>query len=526
MTLKPIDPVARPTLTPVGVPAPLAPATEPAVSPADQVSISSDPDPVQSPPAAQVAALVAAPPVSRATAAPVPDTLLMSATVPAGPARPAYGSPAFWTAQARDVTDFFARVSVDREDGGFYTHLDVDGNVTNPDEKFLMPTSRQVHAYADAYRMTGDLKYLTLAKHGVDFILQHHVREAPDGGVYFVQRVDKKGELLEGEAEKPLAINEQTYGLTGLIGYYRATRDPQVLDVIQKGHDYLARHFADPVNGGFFDSVDPTTGRPNDTKSYNSTIYPATSALLEIAHYTDGDLQRKALAEVKELGNLFVQHFPDPKTGFIVENFTSDWKPDWRGWQSQDLAGQNDGEGKPIPIGHGSIGVAGHNTQGALFLLRAERMLGEHGLLSAEQSARWTSTARTLVDSMLDKAYDKENGGWHDVFVRETGQKMWHTNKAFWQQEQGLLATLALARLTGDEPYREATDKTVAFWDRAFMDRRPETQADGQVVEVSYGDRQTVTRDGQPLPDPKGSPGKSSYHSTEMASLAQEIGQW
>ena len=495
-------------------------------APVRRIGISA-PVPAALAPVAPPAPAIPSAPAGPAAREAVPAVLSMEEASPSAEvARPALGTPAYWTAQARHMTDFFARVSVDREEGGFYTHLDADGKVTNPDEKFLMPTSRQVHAYADAFRMTGDLKDLALARHGVDFILRSHVREAPDGGIYFVQRVDRKGQLLEGEAEKPLVINEQTYGLTGLIGYYRITRDPKVLEVIQKGYDYLDQHFSDPVGGGFFDSVDPATGLPNATKSYNSTIYPATSALLELAEVSDGDLQRRVLGKVKELGDLFVRHFPDPKTGFIVENFTSDWKPDWRGWQSQDVAGQKDGEGQPIPIEKATIGVAGHNTQGALFLLRADRLLRQHGLQGEEDSKLWTRTATTLVDGMLERAYDSQNGGWQDVFVRETGQKMWHTNKAFWQQEEGYLATLALARLTGEARYQEATDRTLEFWDRAFLDRRQEAGPDGTVREVSYGDRQTVTRDGAPLADPKGGPGKSSYHSVEMAALAQEIGRW
>lgn len=512
-----LNPAASAPFSPTPMPAgPVTPAAVESASsptPTDAVVLNSAPAPAP--------AAVSAPPAPAAAPAPapaqVPSVLAMDEPSPvAETSRPALGTPAYWTAQARHMTDFFARVSVDREDGGFYTHLDAEGVVTNRDEKVLMPTSRQVYAYAAAYRMTGDLKYLALAKHGVDFILQHHVRTTPDGGVEFLQRVDKKGEPLAGEAEKPLVINEQSYGLTGLIGYYRATKDPEILDVIRRGHETLTRNFTDPVNGGFFDNPGAT-----GTKSYNSTVYPATSALLEIAEGTDGDLQRTALEQVKALAGLFVEHFPDPATGFIVENFTADWKPDWRGWQRQDLAGQSDAEGRPFTVPSGTIGVGGHNTQGALFLLRADRLLRAHGMQSDEDSARWTATARTLVDGMLDRAYDARNGGWHDVFVRETGQKMWHTNKAFWQQEEGYLATLALAQLTGEPRYREATDRTLEFWDRAFIDRRVEN---GETV--SYGDRQTVTADGAPLPDPKGGPGKSSYHSTEMSLLAREIGQW
>lgn len=100
------------------------------------------------------------------------------------------------------------------------------------------------------------------------------------------------------------------------------------------------------------------------------------------------------------------------------------------------------------------------------------------------------------------------------MFVRETGKNMWHNNKAFWQQEEGYLATLAMSKTDGDPKYKEATDKTLQFWDNYFIDR-----------EVG-GDRQTVAQDGTALTDPKGGPGKSSYHAVEMAKLAIDIGNW
>ncbi len=526
------------SIQPRSASAPAAPAPQSgaaASAPADEVSLAAAPAQNQTPAPASVSAeqtTPAAPPsATRPTALQVPELLTLEEAGQVETPRPALGTSAFWTAQARDEVDFFARVSVDREQGGFFTHLDADGKVTNPDEKFLMPTSRQVHAYSAAYRMTGDLRYLQLARHGVDFILAHHVQQAPEGGVYFTQRVDRSGAPLD-QAGSSLVINEQTYGLTGLIGYYKATRDPKVLEVIRQGHEYLTKHFSDPVHGGFFDGVDPATGQAATTKSYNSTVYPATSALLELAEIAEGDFREQVLDQVEELGSLFARHFPDPKTGFIVENFTADWQPDWRSWQRQDLGGQTDPAGRPFldatgnPLQSGTIGVGGHNTQGALFLLRADRLLREGGRPDEARSQAWTDVAKGLVDGMLERAYDPQHGGWFDVFVRETGQNMWHTNKAFWQQEEGYLATLALARLTGESRYREAADKTLEFWDQKFMDRRPEAGPDGAISLVSYGDRQTVAADGTPLTDPKGGPGKSSYHTTEMAWLGREIGEW
>lgn len=414
-------------------------------------------------------------------------------------APPELGSKEYWTNQARHMTDFFAKVSVDSTDGGFYTHIDSAGQVSNPNEKFLMPTSRQVWSYAANYMMTGDSKSLELARHGVDFILAHHMRTDEQGEVYWMQQVDKKGNLVEGADKAPLMINEQTYGLTGLIEYYKATKDPEILDIIQKGHQFITNHYSDSVNGGFFDSVDPQSFEAAHTKSYNSTIYPATSALLEMSDIAEGDWKKQVNGQIKEMADIFVQNFPDPKTGFIKENFTEDWREDWRGWQKQP---------------EGSIGVTGHNTQGALFLLRADRLLSSEGMITPEESKKYKAAAKAVLNSILDRGYDREHGGWYDVFVRETATNMWHTNKAFWQQEEGYLATLAMSKIDPDPRYAQARDQTLKFWDQYFIDR-----------EVG-GDRMTVAADGAPLTDPKGGPGKSSYHSTEMAKLAMEINKW
>ncbi len=404
---------------------------------------------------------------------------------------PEPGTKAYWRWQAKHMTDFFAKVSKDEADGGFYTNIDSEGKVTDT-EKFLMPTSRQIYSYAETYMMTGEKKYLDLAKHGVDFILKNHMRKNAEGEVYWVQHVGKDGTPAEGEDSASLVINQQTYGLTGLIAYYKATKDPQILEVIKGGHKFLTEHFADKTNSGFFESINQNSLEPDRVKSYNSTVYPATSALLDMADIAEGEWKKEILGQIKDLADIVVKHFPDEKTGFIKENFTENWQEDWRSWQKQP---------------EGSIGVAGHNTQAALFLLRAEKLLGL-------KDSDYSKTAKIFMDSMIEKGFDNERGGSYDVFVRETGQNMWHNNKPFWQQEEGYLAALASSKVFGDPKYKETADKTLAFWDRYFIDR-----------EIG-GDRQTVAQDGSPLTDPKGGPGKSSYHAVEMAVLGSEIMDW
>jgi mannobiose 2-epimerase len=452
------------------------------------------------------------------------------------------GTREYWVGQVTHIVDFFARVSVDREDGGYYTSIDYSGKIIDPHHKFLMPTSRQIYAYSVAYMLTGVRRYLDLATHGVQFVLgpgpydrsglNGHFRCTAEKDVYWVEQVDKSGRLSDDEREEPvLLINQQTYALTGLIAYYEATRDVStsgverhaILDIIRRGYTFITRRFRDEVHGGFFDRYDVARQAPVATKGYNSTVYPATSAFFDLTRIADPAWRLEILGEIRQLANLFVKHFPDPTTGFIKENFTQDWTPEWRGWQLkevrrqvQELAEEAGPDEEKSGTFTASIGIAGHNTQGALFLLRARTLLQKEDLLTAEEAAGWYATARQLVDNMLERAYDSQFGGWHDAFVRETGQKMWHTNKDWWQQEQGLLATglLALSE-TGDggERYRRPTLQTLAFWDSAFIDRD------------LGGDRKKVSREGAPLPQEfKGDVGKSSYHSVEMARLAIELG--
>ena len=66
---------------------------------------------------------------------------------------------------------------------------------------------------------------------------------------------------------------------------------------------------------------------------------------------------------------------------------------------------------------------------------------------------------RRSPSSMPDVGSDEQRGGWYDVVerVREPGREVhrfvWHDRKAWWQQEQGILAYLILAGSLGNAEY-------------------------------------------------------------------------
>jgi len=189
--------------------------------------------------------------------------------------------------------------------------------------------------------------------------------------------------------------------------------------------------------------------------------------------------------------------FVDPSTGWIVENFDASWRPDWRDWQKQ---------------AEGTIGVVGHNFQAAWLLVRAADLT----VATADQARDWRQAAATVLRSMLSKAtvVDRDRGGVGDVYVRETDQPMWHTNKPWWQQAEAILALRAAERAGLDVPGAAEVRRSVTdFYLANVIDRR------------GGGEFAVVDRDGAPVQgERKGHAGKSTYHAVELARFMKAYG--
>jgi hypothetical protein len=114
---------------------------------------------------------------------------------------------------------------------------------------------------------------------------------------------------------------------------------------------------------------------------------------------------------------------------------------------------------------------------------------------------------------------DQQRGGWYDVMERlKYGSEEWHRfafhdRKAWWQQEQGILAYLILNGVLGDEEYLKIARESSGFYNAFFLDHD-----DGAVFF-------NVLANGIPYlmgtERFKGSHSMSGYHSTELCYLAQ-----
>ena len=77
---------------------------------------------------------------------------------------------------------------------------------------------------------------------------------------------------------------------------------------------------------------------------------------------------------------------------------------------------------------------------------------------------------------MPDVGMDKQRSGWYDVMERglDNGEEFhrfaWHDRKAWWQQEQAILAYQILYGVLKDRTYLKYAREAAAFYNSFFLD--------------------------------------------------------
>jgi anti-anti-sigma factor len=415
--------------------------------------------------------------------------------------------PNWWIHQVREVADFYLRAQwpdgvIDYSE--YRTRITLEGDKLPGTRQETDTISRLVYGMATAYMLTGEDRFLEAAERGTEY-LRDHMRtvDAGEGIAYWVHGVDTSG----GKEKKILASEfgddydaipayEQIYALAGPTQTYRVTGDPRILNDIEMTIELFNRFFLDGVGGGFFSHIDPITfdpksetlGHNQGRKNWNSVGDHAPAYLINAYLATGEDKYADFLAMTADT---IATRFTDyEKSPFVNERFHEDWTADhaW-GWQQ-------------------NRAVVGHNLKIAWNLMRIN---------SVRPNARYVELAKKIAEVMPPIGSDRQRGGWYDVMDRETteGQEWyrfaWHDRKAWWQQEQAILAYLILTGILGDE-YRTEARHAAGFYNAWFLDH------DSGAVYFN------VLASGLPYvigtERLKGSHSMSAYHNTELCYLA------
>jgi hypothetical protein len=141
------------------------------------------------------------------------------------------------------------------------------------------------------------------------------------------------------------------------------------------------------------------------------------------------------------------------------------------------------------------------------------RMYGE------KPKPEYETFARKIAEVMPAIGGDPQRGGWYDVMERTLGPNEekrrfgFHDRKAWWQQEQGILAFLILRGVLGNEEYLKYARESSAFYSAFFLDHD-----EGAVYFNVLANGVPYMMGTERL---KGSHSMSGYHSFELCYLAQ-----
>jgi mannose/cellobiose epimerase-like protein (N-acyl-D-glucosamine 2-epimerase family) len=414
----------------------------------------------------------------------------------------------WWIKQVASLGDFYLKWQFG--DGpvdyrSYRTALNLSGAKKGDVRQETDTISRLVYGFATAYLMTGQDRYLNAAELGTEY-LRDHMRfvDADENIVYWYHGIDIQGTKEQkifasefGDDYDAIPMYEQIYALAGPTQTYRVTGDPRIHSDIEATIRLFDRFYLDRHRGGYFSHLDPITmdprsdtlGRNQAKKNWNSVGDHAPAYLIN-AYLATGE--PKYADFLAYTGDTIEKYFPDDQNSpFVQERFYEDWSADttW-GWQQ-------------------NRAVVGHNLKIAWNLMRLHHM---------RPNDKYVALARKIGETMPAVGSDQQRGGWYDVMERvlKPGQQCyrftWHDRKAWWQQEQAILAYLILAGSFGEDRWLRYGREAASFYNAFFLDHD-----DGAVYF-------NVLANGLPYlmgtERSKGSHSMSNYHASELCYLA------
>ena len=391
----------------------------------------------------------------------------------------------------------------------FRTDLSSEGNKQDGVQN-LDTVSRLVYGFATAYMLTGDERALEASVKGTKYMQDHfRHKNSSEGICYWYSQIDIQddgsvrkymGSTAGGdEGGNAIPCYEQIYALAGPTQTYRLTGSKNILVDIENTITFLNRYYKDhSEKGGYYSHVDPVTfdaksdslGNNKARKNWNSVGDHAPAYLINL-YLATGD---KNYADFLEYTfDTICEHFPDyGYSPFMNEKFNDDWSHDLT-WGI-----------------HQARCVVGHNLKVAWNLTRMQ---------SLKPKETYKDFAHQIANIIPKYGCDNQRGGWYDMMERtrkegeEFNRLVWHDRKAWWQQEQGILAYYIMAGVYDEkEEYLRYAREGSAFYNGWMLDYE-----DGGIYF-------NVLANGQPYAlgteRGKGSHSMAGYHSFELCFLS------
>jgi uncharacterized protein (TIGR03437 family) len=228
----------------------------------------------------------------------------------------------FWSMPAALGSPLGAFPAVRCEDGSLIDFANpcaiVNGNgYLSAKNRYLVTQSRQTYGYGVAFHMTGDPRYLTYMKAGVDYIRREMID--PAGGMFLTINFETNE---KGPARATRNPQELGYGLLSLGMYYYLTRDAAVWADLVRIKNYIFANYYRPELGAMRWSLQAN----NTDRRLVANLDQMNTYLVLTAPIAPAADQRDFFESLTTLSHSLIRHYYSPHDNmfFLSANTAAD----------------------------------------------------------------------------------------------------------------------------------------------------------------------------------------------------------
>jgi mannobiose 2-epimerase len=187
----------------------------------------------------------------------------------------------YWRDQVLgDLMPYWFEHVRDEEHGAFYTNLSREWRPMPPWDRIPAMISRQIFSFSTAYLLSGDDKYIEVARKAVDYLLKYGWDKEYGG---WFNSISQTGEPLGTVKSAPT----QLYSNVGPTQYYLATGDKQALSHVLQSVEILKTNAHDEEHDGYYTAMNRDLSVQDWTKAKH-------------AHYGQGSLMPNLILATRD----------------------------------------------------------------------------------------------------------------------------------------------------------------------------------------------------------------------------------
>ncbi len=370
-----------------------------------------------------------------------------------------------------NILNWWQQNMLDEQNGGFYGQIDGHGQLHPQADKGCILNTRMLWTFAAAANALAHKPYRRLAERAYQYITRFFWDEL-EGGV--IWSVNYEGHLSNTQKQ----IYAQAFAIYALVEFYQLTGMDKVLQQASEIYWLIEKYSFDRKKNGYLTAFDRSWGAMDDIRlsekdANEAKIMNTHLHLLEAYTNFYKVIPSAALeSSLRNLIQLFLDHFYNPVTGSLHIYFNDDWEP----------------KGENISFGH--------DIEASWLLWESAEVLKDNLLLKKVQRI-----SIQMAEAVLENAVDEDGA----IFYEADPQGIKDSDKHWWPQAEAVVGFFNAWQLSGERKFLDAAIASWSFIKNHLMDAEK-----GEWFWRTDRNRNPI------LSEDKAGPWKAPYHNSRM----------